>query len=72
MNNELENYKEKTFEDIKHIDELGNEYWEARELMTALEYSKWEHFAKVINKAKISCQLYQDFNVNLSTKIIMN
>lgn len=57
MNNTLQDYKEKTFEDIKHIDELGNEYWEARELMTALEYSKWEHFAKVINKAKISCKL---------------
>lgn len=39
------------------IDELGNEYWEARELMLALEYSKWEHFVKVINKAKVSCNL---------------
>ena len=55
MNDKIETYKEKTFEDIKHIDELGNEYWEARELMPALEYSKWEHFVKVINKAKISC-----------------
>ena len=53
----IDTYKEKTFEDIKHIDELGNEYWEARELMLVLEYSKWEHFAKVINKAKISCKL---------------
>lgn len=61
--NELEEYNEKTFEDIKHIDELGNEYWEARELMNALEYSKWEHFAKVINKAKISCNL-SGFNVD--------
>ena len=60
--NVLEEYKQKTFEDIKHIDELGNEYWEARELMNALEYSKWEHFAKVINKAKISCNL-SGFNV---------
>ena len=57
MNKIIEEYKEKMFEDIKHIDELGNEYWEARELMIALEYSKWEHFAKVINKAKISCNL---------------
>lgn len=54
---ELEKYQEKTFENIKHIDDLGNEYWEARELMLALEYSKWEHFAKVINKAKISCNI---------------
>lgn len=53
----IEEYKEKIFDEIKHIDELGNEYWEARELMPMLEYSKWEHFAKVINKAKISCQL---------------
>ena len=56
MNN-IQTYKEKAFDDIKHIDEFGNEYWEARELMLALEYSKWEHFAKVINKAKISCKL---------------
>lgn len=56
MNN-IEEYKEKIFDEIKHIDELGNEYWEARELMPMLEYSKWEHFAKVINKAKVSCQL---------------
>ena len=48
--NELEEYKDKTFEEIKHIDELGNEYWEARELMRALEYSKWEHFTKVKQK----------------------
>ena len=55
--NDMEEYKEKTFEDIKHIGEHGEEYWEARELMTALEYSKWEHFIKVIDKAKISCKI---------------
>lgn len=30
MENSLDNYNEKIFEDIKHIDENGNEYWEAR------------------------------------------
>ena len=60
--NELKEYTEKTFDSIKHIDELGNEYWEARELMIALEYSKWEHFVKVINKAKISCNV-SGFNI---------
>ena len=30
--NELKKYTEKMFEDIKHIDEVGNEYWSAREL----------------------------------------
>ena len=48
---------------IKHIDDLDNEYWEARELMLVLKYSKLEHFAKVINKAKISCKL-SGINVN--------
>ncbi len=32
MNN-IEEYNEKTFENIKHFDEIGNEYWETRELM---------------------------------------
>ena len=45
-----------TFEDIKHIDENGNEYWLARELMPLLEYSKWENFHKVIKSAMITCQ----------------
>ena len=41
----------KMFEDIKHIDENGNEYWYARELMPLLEYSRWENFKEVIKKA---------------------
>ena len=28
----------KTFEDIKHIDEYGSEYWLARDLQKVLEY----------------------------------
>ena len=39
MNN-IETYEEKVFDEIKHKDEFGNEYWLARELMTLLEYSK--------------------------------
>ena len=30
---ETKEYTEKIFEEIKHIDEKGNEYWEARELI---------------------------------------
>ncbi len=30
--NELKKCTEKMFEDIKHIDEYGNEYWYVREL----------------------------------------
>ena len=54
---ELKASEYKRFEDIKHIREDGSEYWSARELAPALEYSKWENFTKVINKAKISCKL---------------
>jgi len=52
--NEIKEYTEKTFEDIKHIEENGNEYWYARELMPLLEYSKWENFNNVIQKAVVS------------------
>ena len=52
----IEQYSEKVFEKIKHIDEYGNEYWYARELMIVLGYSKWENFTKVIDNAKVSCQ----------------
>ena len=57
--NELEknqSYSNETFEAIKHFDENGNEYWEARELMKILKYNKWENFEKVINKAKDACK----------------
>ena len=44
------------FEDIKHIDENGNEFWYARELQIALEYTEWRNFTKVIDKAKEACR----------------
>ena len=46
----------KSFEDIKHIDENGIEFWYARELMPILQYSNWQNFEKIIDKAKISCE----------------
>ena len=54
--NEVKEYTEKIFEEIKHIDENGREYWEARELMPLLEYSKWERFSNAIDNAKKSCE----------------
>lgn len=51
-----EDYSGQTFEDIRHIDENGIEYWYARELMPILQYSNWQNFEKIIAKAKISCQ----------------
>ena len=52
--NVLKEYTERLFEDIKHIDENGNEFWYARELMPLLEYSKWENFNSVIQKSVLS------------------
>ena len=53
--NEIKEYNEKVFEDIKHIDKEGNEYWVARELQHILGYKEWRKFDNIINKAKISC-----------------
>ena len=52
---EENNYTESLFESIKHVNEYGQEFWYARELQIALEYSKWENFKKVIDKAIESC-----------------
>ena len=50
------NYNNKTFEDIKHIDENGVEFWYARELMSVLQYSNWQNFERIVDKAKVSCE----------------
>lgn len=44
------------FEDIKQIREDGSEFWSARDLVSALDYNKWENFSKVINRAMIACE----------------
>ena len=44
------------FEQIKHINEIGQEYWSARELFSTLEYIKWDKFLNVISKAKEACK----------------
>ena len=54
--NEIKEYTEKMFDNIKHIDEFGNEYWLARELQKVLEYKRWDKFNNVINNAKIACK----------------
>ena len=65
----------KDFESIKKLDENGVEYWTARELMKVLDYSLWQNFEAVINKAKQSCvnsrQFQQDhfIDINKMTQI---
>ena len=49
-------YTNSVFENIKHIDEFGNEFWYARELSKVLEYKDWRNFLKVLNKAREACK----------------
>lgn len=53
---ELKAKEYKKFEDIKHIREDGSEFWSARELADALEYTQWRNFSKVIERAMIACE----------------
>lgn len=53
---QIKEYSETTFESIKHVNEHGNEYWFARELMLALEYKRWDKFCNVIENAKMACE----------------
>lgn len=46
----------KDFESIKKLTADGVEYWEARELMPLLGYTKWENFESVIDKARTACK----------------
>ena len=44
------------FEAIRHLDSDGGEYWSARELMAALEYTEWRNFKKAIDSAMTACE----------------
>lgn len=56
---------QKTFEEIKMIDETWFEFWSARDLQKALWYKEWRKFSLVIEKAKISCEnSWIDFNIH--------
>jgi len=45
-----------TFDDIRHVDKAGNEFWRARQLAKVLEYSEYRHFVPVVERAKTACQ----------------
>lgn len=55
MNN-VEEYNEQIFENIKHVNEYGQEFWYARELSRALEYKDFRNFEQIIFKAMDSCK----------------
>ena len=54
--NEIKKYTEKIFEDIKHIDKEGNEYWLARELQKVLGYNQWRSINGLIKRAQTACK----------------
>ena len=54
--NEIKEYTNKMFEDIKYIDENGNEYWLARELQDILGYHQWRSIDDLIERAKVACK----------------
>lgn len=67
--NEIKEYTDKLFEDIKHIDENGNEYWYARELQKILGYRQWRSINDLIERARVACEeskynVYDHFAVN--------
>ena len=45
-----------TFENIKHADDDGNEFWLARELAPLLDYPQWRNFVPVLDKAREACR----------------
>ena len=65
--NEIKEHTEKIFENIKHIDGDGNEFWYARELQTALDYKEWRKFENVIYKAKIACN---NSNIDINEQFV--
>lgn len=44
------------FEAIRHTDDSGADYWNARELMALLGYQKWQDFSDAIDRAKEDCE----------------
>ena len=55
MKRDIQNTTNTIFEQIKEIDENGNEFWGARKLSKILEYSEFRHFLPVIERAKEAC-----------------
>ena len=54
--NEISKYNEIIFENIKHINKYGTEYWYARELQSVLGYKRWDRFCNVLDNAKNACE----------------
>ncbi|MCX5633926.1 MAG: DNA damage-inducible protein D, partial [Phycisphaerae bacterium] len=47
---------QKSFEELKKINQYGAEYWSARDLQPLLGYAKWQRFEDAVKRAITSCQ----------------
>jgi DNA-damage-inducible protein D len=56
MKKEIATNNLSVFEQIRQIDDNGNEYWMARQLAKALDYADFRNFIGVIEKAKQACK----------------
>lgn len=65
--NQFKTNNNQTFEEIKHIDENGIEFWYARDLQKVLDYKEWRKFDGVIEKAKKACE---NSNINSSDHFV--
>jgi DNA-damage-inducible protein D len=52
----IEKRHHRTFEELKHHSEGATEFWYARDIQTALDYSSWDKFKRVIQKAISACE----------------
>ena len=48
--------RQKTFEELKQVNQYGAEYWNARDLQPLLGYTQWRRFEDAVNRAKTSCR----------------
>lgn len=56
MPKKITNQHHASFEGIRQRDEASHEFWSARQLAKALEYSEYRHFLPVIAKAQEACK----------------
>ncbi|MDP2933193.1 MAG: DNA damage-inducible protein D [bacterium] len=56
MDDKLPVHSQKSFEELKKINQYSAEYWSARDLQPSLGYNQWRSFENAIAKAIVSCQ----------------
>lgn len=56
MNEQLSHQTQTIFEQIRQVDDNGNEFWTARQLGKVLDYTDFRNFTAVIAKAKEACR----------------